>query len=226
MNLFDQLIQYKERPRKDIKKSKVHNQLAALFNRLASAKRYVIKNGKKHPSSKTISKEMDVEMCRIFGTNWYQKELNSWTETNQLEWLKTFIQNNNLLAQDWYTITLDDFKQNDGLGLIDKYANSVKNILDKFGLILYPNYVFYEWKFMRVGNWELPYKPQYPTYYEQNTTKYELFKTKLVLGSILENHEIPLFRRFMDYIWEQEKFTSIYQFRDGLEKLLLDYGII
>ena len=217
MDLYKELITFGKkgtgRPRQNKKNDENINKIAKYFIKLSSAMRYYLEHGKKHPSS--ITKDMIVELSQVFGKTWYQKEHKSWTETNQRVWLDTFIATKKLKADDWYHLTLDDFKEHGGLGLIDKYNNSVRQLLDKFGPVLYPGHVFYEWKFKCVSNWEVPYQPQCPTYDKENTHKYELFKTKMLSRTTLTQDEIPLFRRFIDWVMEQEKLSSIYKLRDG-----------
>jgi hypothetical protein len=220
MDSYAKLIEYGQqnqgRPRKNKNNTYSVNKLAEYFNKLANAMRYFLEHGRKHPSSKTITDEMNLKLSEVFGPSWYSKEYNTWTEENQLAWLTSFKNTKHLQADDWYKITVEDFIKNGGSGLIDKYDNCVKKILDKFGLILYPNHEFYDWKFERVYNWEVPYKPEYPTYDAQNTSKYELFKSKILSGSVVSKEEIPLFRRFIDYVIVQEKLSDIYQLRDGI----------
>ena len=229
MDPYSKLIKYGEkngRPRQNKDNEESVNKLANYFNRLANAMRYFIKHGKKHPSNKMITDEMNIELSKVFGLTWYKKENNIWTEKNQIDWLASFIKNKNLQADDWYKISVKDFNDNSGSGLIDKYNSSVKKILDKFGKNFYPEHVFHDWKFERVSNWEVPYNPQYLTNDAQNTSKYELFKTKILSGGILKKDEIPLFRKFLDYVIEQENLIDIYQLRDGIIKKNGGEGLI
>jgi len=230
MVTYSELIAYGQqygRPRQNKNNEESANKFAEYFNKLANAMRYFIEHGKKHPSNKTITNEMNIKLSEVFGPSWYEKEHKSWTEANQREWLDTFIATKKLKADDWYHITLDDFKEHGGIGLIDKYNSSIKKLLDKFGAVLYPMYDFYEWKYDGgVNNWEVPYRPEYPTYDKQNISKYESFKKKIVSGITLVKDEIPLFRQFMDYIMKQEQLTSIYQLRDGQLKTHGGAGLI
>ena len=230
MDLYKELITFGGkgigRPRQNKKNDENINKIAKYYIKLSSAMRYYLEHGKKHPSSKTITKDMIVELSRVFGPSWYQKEYNSWTESNQREWLDTFIVTKKLKADDWYHLTIDDFKEHGGIGLIDKYNSSVRQLLEKFGPVLYADHVFYEWKFKRISNWEVPYQPQCPTYDKENTHKYELFKTKMLSRTTLTQDEIPLFRRFIDWVMEQEKLSSIYKLRDGQIKNHGGAGII
>jgi len=229
MDPYAKLIEYGEqngRPRINKDNEESINKLANYFNRLAYARRHFVKHGKKHSSSTTITDEMNKKLSQIFGATWYQKENKSWTEANQHEWLDTFIATKKLKADDWYHITLNDFNEHGGFGLIDKYNNSIKAILDRFGTIFYPEHVFYEWKFNQVSNWEVPYHPEYPKYHAQNTFKYELFKTKILSDGISSKDETPLFRRFIDYVRVQEDLSDIYQLRDGTIKKHGGAGLI
>ena len=130
MSLYSEVIAYGnanngEYP-KQIKNNKDAKSIAKAFQNLAKTKRNQVDNHDFDKSLPTLSKEKDEEMTKVFGVDWYKLKKQSWKkEDDQLQWLKEFIKKRNLSAEDWYKITVDDFK-NGGLGLIDKYNNSVK----------------------------------------------------------------------------------------------------
>lgn len=183
--------------------------LAKHFGALAEAAR------KPNRSLPSLTQEKMVQMETVFGADWYKKKKQSWkTEEEQLIWLREFIKNKQLEASDWYGIRVEDFKPG-GLGLIDKYNNSVKAMLDVLGSRLYPGFTWIEWNFGRVITWGIPYRDDYKVD-KVNTCKYEIFKAKIMKGDILSQNEIPLFRRFMDFIIKEEKIADIHSLTHGL----------
>lgn len=197
-----------------IKGDEKSKQLSKAYGGLAEAKRAILANDTSKPEKLArylgaLPKERDEKMTEVFGSDWYKLTKQSWKkEEDQLVWLKQFIEKRKLSAEDWYKITIDDFKDG-GLGLIDKYDNSIKKLLDKFGSILYPNYEWHEWNFGRVITWGIPYRNEYKID-EENTTKYDQFKQKVLSNYPLLKSEIPLFRRFMDHIMMIEKIEDVH----------------
>lgn len=165
----------------------------------------------------------------------------SWTEEYQLKKLNEFIQTQEIDKKTlfnnpdgWYKVNPDHFKKKNIGGLIDKYKNSIITLLGKFGHILHKNHKFYEWKFTRVSNWEVPspLSDKYPKFSRVNTIKYNLFKEKIISGNEIKEGDIPLFRRFIDYILEKENLKDVHDMHDSYIKkhggtgLISSYGFL
>lgn len=183
--------------------------LAKAFQSLSESKRAQLQSQGMNNSLPRINEERDTIMESVFGQDWFKKTKQSWKkDEDQIMWIRQFIDDRKLSPEDWYTITVDDFK-NGGLGLIDKYNNSIKTLLDKFGSVLYPDFEWQEWKFGRVVTWGIPYRHEYKID-EENTTKYEIFKKKVQNAEPISKHKIPLFRQFMEYVMTEEKISDIH----------------